>query len=133
MINEIGDYFRGIDYFNDALIVKVALPEQVTVIGNEQLGIKVAKSEDGLWYYYGDKNTVEIEDILDLVKTTVKVYEEAKKKAKLYRAKCEELKAIFADANIEDLETLTFEFAKKKTKKPRKKKQEETETKTEEE
>jgi len=113
-INEISDYFRGIEYFNDALIVKAAFPPQLNVIGNEEKGIKVAQSDDGLWYYFGDKNNIEIEDIFDWIKTTVYVYEEAKKKAALYKAKCDELKQIFGNTSYDKLETLQFVFDEKK-------------------
>jgi len=125
-INDIADYFRGLDYYNDALMVKVQFPPQVTVMGDESKGIKVTKSqEDGLWYYYANKNDVEVEDIFDLIKTTVYVYEEAKKKAQLYRAKCDELKEIFGSTPYEQLLTLSFVYKSKK-KPTRKKKKEET-------
>ena len=119
-INEIGDYFRGIESYNDALIVKAAFPPAVTVMGNDEKGIKVTQSEDGLWYYYGNKNSLNIEDVFDLIKTTVYVYEEAKKKADLYKQKCEELKNLFGVTPYEEL--VTIQFVTKKKKKPKKSK-----------
>ena len=110
-IDEIKDYFCGIDYFNDALMVKVKYPKQVNAIGNDELGIKVTKGEDDIVYYYGNKNEIEIEDVFDLIKTTVKIYEEAKLKAALYRAKCEELKDIFGTKTLSELDGLYFGFS----------------------
>ena len=57
---EIKDYFCGIDYFNDALMVKVKYPKQVNAIGNDELGIKVTKGEDDIVYYYGNKKLYEL-------------------------------------------------------------------------
>lgn len=133
-IELIKDYFRGIDYYNDALIVKASFPSQLTPIANEELGIKVTKSEDGLYYYYADKNKVEIEDIFSLIQNTVSVYEEARKKATLFKAKCEELKELFGVNSLERMETLYFAFSeptikkvKEKRKYTRKKKEENNE------
>ena len=124
-IEKIGEYFKGIDYFNDALMVKVQFPKQVTVSGDAEKGISVAQAEDGLWYYYGNKHEVNIEDIFDLIDTTVYVYEEAKKKAELYKMKCEELRDIFGTTPYEKLVTLEFVFkSPKKTRSPKKKKEE---------
>lgn len=137
-IELIKDYFRGIDYYNDALIVKASFPSQLTPIANEELGIKVTKSEDGLYYYYADKNKVEIEDIFSLIQNTVSVYEEARKKATLFKAKCEELKELFGVNSLEKMETLYFAFSKpttinkvrEKRKYTRKKKEENNENET---
>lgn len=134
-IKDIEQYFRGIDYYNDCIMVKASFPDKITVVGSEELGIKVTKSEDGIWYYYGNKNEVEIEDIFDLIQSTIRVYEEAKQKATLFRAKCEELKEMFATNPLDKLETLYFGFniptnkvvEKPKRKYSRKKKEEKQE------
>lgn len=120
-IEAINAYFRGIDYFNDALIVKVELPDKINVYEDDEKGIKVTRSDDGLFYYYGDKNKVEFEDIVSLIKETVAVYEDARKKAAMFKMKCEELKEIFATSSIDVLETLTFTFAEKKKERPKRK------------
>lgn len=108
-IKGIENYFVGIDCYNDCIMVKVKYPQQITSFGSDELGIKVTV-DDGITYYYGDKNNVEIEDIFSLIHSTVKVYEEAKKKAELFKLRCSELKEIFGKTNLETLKTLEFKF-----------------------
>lgn len=139
-IKKIETYFRGIDYYNDAIMVKCELPKKISVIEDIEKGIKVTHDENGLTYYYGNKNDVEIEDIFTLIETTIQVYEEARAKAILFREKCEELKKLFAETDLDKLKTLYFNFSepinmtkkkKRQTKKTNQPKVEETENITE--
>lgn len=119
-IKNIEQYFRGIDYFNDAVMVKCELPDKLSIVEDIDKGIKATKGDDGLIYYYGNKNEVEIEDIFALIETTIHVYEEAKEKAALFRIKCEELKALFANTDLKQLNSLYFAFSEPTTIEPTK-------------
>ena len=123
-LKNIDAYFRGIDYYNDAIMVKCELPEKITIIEDSTKGIKATKGEDNLTYYYANKNDVEIEDILELIENTIKVYEEAREKAMLFRQKCEELKELFANTDIESLKNLKFIIEQQKKKTTKRKKEE---------
>ena len=64
-ISKIGEYFEGIERYNDALIVRVKLPERWGVYPSSDERIKVTPSEEvpNEYYYYGSSNDVNLEDI----------------------------------------------------------------------
>jgi hypothetical protein len=72
-IMKLGDYFRGIEYYNDALIVKVNFPPRWQVYPSKDGNIKPAKSESnaGEYYYYGNMNKVSLDDIFGVIKETI--------------------------------------------------------------
>ena len=114
-LNKISSYFKGIDYQGGLLIIKVSFPEQVTPVGSEDELIKVTHSDDGLWYYYGDADLVDEDSIFDLIENTVSIYEEAKQKVTLLKAKVNELRELFANTPLKDLERLRFVIAEETT------------------
>lgn len=118
-IKELGNYFEGIERFNDALIVKVLFPEKWGVYASTDERIKPAKSENNPqeYFYYGNSNDVKLEEIFQLIIETKKMNESVVNKIKLLKEKIEDLKTFFKDKDIEELETLQFI-----TKKPKKKK-----------
>lgn len=132
-ILKIAPYFKGIEYEGGLIIVKVQLPEKIEPKNSKDDLIKVAFHQ-GLWMYYAKMELVEEDAIFDLIEETVKVYEEAKQKVTLMKAKFEELKLIFANNSLDKLETLKFVFEDKpKSVKPKRKYTKKTKTNTEEE
>ena len=122
-IEKFAPYFKGIEYQGGLIIVKVNYPDKIEPVGSDDELIKVARSEDGFYYYYADADTISEDSIFKLIEETVKVYEEARQKVSLLKAKVEELKTLFASNNLDKLNTLEFVFKpKKKTNsRPRKK------------
>lgn len=118
-IKELGNYFEGIERFNDALIVKVLFPEKWGVYSSPDKRIKPAKSENNPqeYFYYGNSNDVKLEEIFQLIIETKKMNESVVNKIKLLKEKIEELKIFFKDKDIEELETLQFITKKIKKKK----------------
>ena len=140
-ILKLRDYFRGIEYFNDAIIVKVNFPLKWQVFPTPDGNIKPARSDNsqGEYYYYGDMNKVSLDDIFGLIKETIEANKDAELKIQLLSSKMNELKELFKTTPYEELLTLSF-YTDKKTKeeKPkrkytRKKKKEETVASNEEE
>lgn len=139
-ILKLGDYFRGIEYFNDALIVKVNFPERWQVYPSIDGNIKPAKSDNavGEYFYYGDMNKVSLDDIFGLIEETIEANKDAELKIQFLNEKVIELKELFKREPYERLSRLKFviedEVKEKKTKRKytKKKKEEEiTEEKTE--
>lgn len=122
-IMKLGDYFRGIEYYNDALIVKVNFPPRWQVYPSSDGNIKPAKSEraQGEYYYYGDMNKVSLDDIFGVIKETIEANQDAELKIQLLNEKMNELKEIFKKTSYEELLNLKFIIEEKKPEKPKRK------------
>lgn len=126
-IKEISKYFRGLDVYNEAIMVKVEFPKNWNIYDSEDGKIKTTPSEagDGLIYYYGNSNEVTYEDIFAFVENTIHSNENIAKKIELLKIKGDELKELFSSLSYEELLTLKFTFdknAKPKRKYTRRKK-----------
>jgi len=123
-IMKLGDYFRGIEYFNNALIVKVNFPPRWQVYPSVDGNIKPAKSEKsiGEYFYYGDMNKVSLDDIFAIIKETIEANKDAELKIQLLNDKVNELKELFKRETYEKLSKLVFVIEKEqKEKKPKRK------------
>ena len=108
-------YFRGIEMYNDALIVKVEYPNSWDIYPSDDGRINVAPSEteDRLFFYYADSSNATYEDMFDLIESTIKENNEALMKLQLLKEKVEELKEIFSSTSYDELCGLQFSFQKK--------------------
>ena len=122
-IMKLGDYFRGIEYFNDALIVKVNFPPRWQVYPSIDGNIKPAKSDNttGEYYYYGDMNKVSLDDIFALINETIEANKDAESKIHLLNEKVIELKELFKRETFEKLSNLKFVIEEPKQEKPKRK------------
>ena len=122
-IMKLGDYFRGIEYFNDALIVKVNFPPRWQVYPSIDGNIKPAKSDNttGEYYYYGDMNKVSLDDIFALINETIEANKDAESKIHLLNEKVIELKELFKRETFERLSNLKFVIEEPKQEKPKRK------------
>ena len=121
-------YFRGVEVYNDALIVKVVFPSDWKYFNSEDEKIKAVASEDdpNLIYYYADSSNTSYDDLFDLIEETIRTNQEITLKLKLLKEKVEELREIFSEHPYEELQTIQFVFSKpeKPKKKTTKKKKE---------
>ena len=109
-IMKLGDYFRGIEYFNDALIVKVNFPPRWQVYPSLEGNIKPAKSEKavGEYFYYGDMNKVSLDEIFALIQETIEANKDAELKIQLLNEKVLELKELFKRETYDRLSRLKY-------------------------
>lgn len=136
-MNDMKPYFRGIEMYNDALMVKVIYPNNWKAYPSKDGRIKVTEgdSNKSITYYYADSKDTTYEEMFDLVEETIKANNEIVLKLKLLKDKVEELKELFSQLSYEELQTLKFVTdGVKKTKPKRKstKKKKEAETQQEE-
>jgi len=128
-MNNMKSYFRGIEMYNEALMVKVVFPDRWKCYPSADGRIKVAESETeaNVLFYYADSKDSTYDDIFDLIEETIKENEEINLKLLLLKTKVGELQELFSNKSYEELQTLEFTFAKQKKtrKKPSKKKEEE--------
>lgn len=117
-------YVRGIEMYNEALIVKVMYPSKWQAYPSKDEKIKVAPSETSPneSYYYASSENTTYDEMLDLIAETIKVNSETALKIKLLAEKIEELKELFSNKDYDELLSLTFSFEKPKRKYAKKKK-----------
>ena len=116
-------YFRGIEMYNDALMVKVIYPNNWNAYPSNDGRIKVTPSDNdkSLTYYYADSKDTTYEDMFDLIEETIKANNDIVLKLKLLRDKVEELKELFSQLSYDELTTLKFVTEAVKNDKPKRK------------
>lgn len=116
-------YFRGVEMYNEALMVKVVYPDRWKAYPSDDGRIKVTPSDSdpNLTYYYADSNDTTYEDMFDLIEQTIKANKDIVLKLKLLREKGEELKELFSKLPYEELLTLKFVTEKVSSTKPKRK------------
>lgn len=116
-------YFRGIEMYNDALIVRVMLPPKWKAYNSNDGRIKATPSENvaNEYFYYANSQDTTYEDIFDLIEETIKANNDIVLKLKLLRDKVEELKEMFSNHSYDELTTLKFVFETPKNEKPKRK------------
>lgn len=122
-MNDMRPYFRGIEMYNEALMVKVVFPNKWKAYPSDDGRIKVAPSETdpNLTFYYADSKNTTYEEMFDLIEQTIKANKDIVSKLKLLRDKVEELKELFSKLPYEELLTLQFVTEKVKEEKPKRK------------
>lgn len=122
-MNNMRPYFRGLDMYNEAIMVKVAFPNKWKAYPSDDGRINVTPSENdpNMTYYYADSNNTTYEDIFDLIEQTIKANQDILLKLQLLRDKGEELKELFSKLSYEELKTLKFVTESIKEEKPKRK------------
>ena len=120
-MNDMRAYFRGIEMYNEAIMVKVAYPNKWKAYPSDDGRIKVTPSETdpNITYYYADSKDTTYEEMFDLVEQTIKANQDIFLKHKLLKDKVEELKEFFQNTPYDDL--LNLQFVIEKPTKPKRK------------
>ena len=122
-MNDMKPYFRGIEMYNEALMVKVVYPPRWKAYPSSDGRIKVTPSDTdaNLTYYYADSKDTTYEDMFDLIEETIKANNEIVLKLQLLKDKVEELKELFSQLSYDELKSIKFVTESVKTSKGRKK------------
>ena len=111
-------YFKGIEMYNEALIVKVVFPNNWKAYDSQDGRIKVTPSESNPneSFYYANSENSSYDDIFDLIEETIKANQDIILKLELLKDKIEELKEAFSTHTYDELCSLSFSFKKGKRK-----------------
>jgi hypothetical protein len=122
-MNDMKPYFRGIEMYNEAIMVKVAYPNKWKAYPSEDGRIKITPSDSdpNLTYYYADSKDTTYEDMFDLIEETIKANNDIVLKLKLLRDKVTELRELFSQLPYEELQTLKFVTENVKKDRPKRK------------
>ena len=110
-MNDMKPYFRGIEMYNEALMVKVMYPNNWRAYPSDDGRIKVTPSDDkssNVTFYYADSKDTTYDEMFDLVEQTIKANQDIILKLKLLKDKVEELKELFQNTSYDDLLNLKF-------------------------
>ena len=109
-MNDMKPYFRGIEMYNEALMVKVIYPPRWKAYPSVDGRIKVTASDNdkSLTYYYADSKDTTYEEMFDLIEETIKANNEIVLKLQLLKTKVEELKELFSQLSYDELKTIKF-------------------------
>ena len=122
-MNDMKPYFRGIEMYNEALIVKVKFPEKWNAYNSNDERIKATPSETeaNMIFYYASSEDTTYDEIFDLIEETIKANQDIILKIKLLGEKVEELRDLFGKLSYDELLTLKFVVEGAKTPKGRRK------------
>lgn len=111
-------YFKGIEMYNEALIVKVVFPNNWKAYDSQDGRIKVTPSESNPneSFYYANSENSSYDDIFDLIEETIKANQDIILKLELLKDKIEELKEAFSTHTYDELCSLSFSFKNGKRK-----------------
>lgn len=84
-------YFKGIEMYNEALIVKVVFPNNWKAYDSQDGRIKVTPSESNPneSFYYANSGNSSYDDIFDLIEETIKANQDIILKLELLKDKIE--------------------------------------------
>ena len=122
-MNDMKPYFRGIEMYNEALMVKVVYPPRWKAYpsSDNRIKVTVGDNDKSLTYYYADSKDTTYEDMFDLIEETIKANNEIILKLQLLKTKVDELKELFSQLSYDELKTIKFVTESVKTSKGRRK------------
>jgi hypothetical protein len=110
-INELKPYFRGIKLTDNYNIVEVNLKKSWLIPKDEDILVqsKDIKEQGGITYNMFYSQTKTIDDIIEFIQDEVINYNiELEQKEELLRMKVEELKMVFENKSLDELNNLKF-------------------------
>ena len=119
-INNIKDYFRGLEICDGIVIVKIVYPNKWIIPSLELLDelfkVKVVENKQEAGYFYCCEIINGVNPTFDAVDFTIEFNLNLEEKSELLKEKVSELKNLFAEKPIEVLRTIEFKYSEKKPK-----------------
>lgn len=112
---QLSEYKCSFKYVDSYFLVSVTYPETWSIIPSEDRSIDVAE-EDGVTFYAAPIET-DIEKAFNLIDDTIAYNLDVEKKMALLKYNIGKLQELFAEKDLEELETIEFIFKPKKVQK----------------
>ena len=113
----LSDYKIGFTMYDEKFLVSITYKDTWSVIMPEDNEITFMKDEknDNVFYYTTPLNgdPQHLQHIFDTIDETIAYNKELEDKVVLFNEKVEEMQNLFTEKSIEELRTMTFNFAKK--------------------
>lgn len=109
---QLSEYKCSFKYVDSYFLVSVTYPESWSIIPSEDRSIEVAE-EDGTTFYAAPIET-DIDTAFSLIDDTIAYNLDVEKKMALLKYNIGKLQELFAEKDLEELETIEFVFKSKK-------------------
>jgi len=107
-LNELRPYVTGIRFVKDLPVVDVVLLENWDMFESDNVTYKTSNANDSYYMVFPKDKGDSIDIVLDHVEYVIDFNVEKENKLTLLKAKIEELKVLFSDKPLTDLEKLKF-------------------------
>lgn len=111
---QLSEYKCSFKYVDSYFLISVTYPENWSIIPSEDKSIEVAE-EEGITFYAAPIET-EIEKAFNLIDDTISYNLDVEKKMALLKYNIGKLQELFAEKDLDELETIEFIFNSKKKK-----------------
>ena len=107
-LNELRPYVTGIRFVKDLPVVDVLLLENWDMFESDSVTYKSSSSNNNYFMVFPKNSEDSIDSVLDHVEYVIDFNVEKENKLSLLKAKIEELKFLFSDKPLKELERLKF-------------------------
>ena len=107
-LNELRPYVTGIRFVKDLPVVDVVLLENWDMFESDNVTYKTSNTNDSYYMVFPKDKDDSIDTVLNHVEYVIDFNIEKENKLTLLKAKIEELKVLFSDKPLTDLEKLKF-------------------------
>lgn len=127
-LKELNDYNISFEIKQGYYHIALTYEEGWNIIVPENEAIYL-EERNGVYHYIASMDSVKIEDIFNVIDSTIEYNMDLQKKLLLFKQKTEELQNLFANEDLEKLQTIQFVFPDKVKKETKKKSKTKTEKK----
>ena len=107
-LNELRPYVKGIRFVKDLPVVDVLLLENWDMFESDSVTYKSSSNNNNYFMVFPKNSEDSIDSVLDHVEYVIDFNVEKENKLSLLKAKIEELKFLFSDKPLKELERLKF-------------------------
>ena len=107
-LSELRPYVTGIRFVKDLPVVDVLLNENWDMFESESISYKPSNNNNNYYMVFPKNSEDSIDNVLDHVEYVIDFNVEKENKLSLLKAKIEELKYLFSDKPLKELERLKF-------------------------
>ena len=112
MLDSLQPYVVGIRYLNGIQIVDAVFKEGWNIPNSDVIKKEFVDKSQNYYMFYTEKEGSTIDDLLTYVEGIIDINIEREKKYILLKSKVEELKKLFKEKTLNELEELKFSFNK---------------------
>lgn len=109
-LNSLRPYVTGIRFVKNLPVVDVILQESWDIFESDTVTYKLSNTNSNYYMVFPKNPEDDIDVVLSHVEQVIEVNVEKEKKLTLLKAKIEELKALFSNKSLNQLEKLKFVF-----------------------
>ena len=117
-LTDYKEYLKGITIEQENIFVNVVFNNEWTILKstNENVKCRPSKQGNGEWFFYGNMNTISLDDITEVINENIRFNQEINTRKEVLEKKKIELTKLISEAPINKLESLRFTFRKKSIK-----------------